>query len=105
MKSPHAASVCVPTLHHAAVARQLLTAAPSTSSSKKPLAATLEQADEILTLAARHSRVVQPGHLERFNPAVIAARPLLNRPMFFEAHRLSIFYAPLARRRMSSSTS
>ncbi|MGB7190114.1 MAG: gfo/Idh/MocA family oxidoreductase, partial [Acidobacteriaceae bacterium] len=36
-------------------------------------------------------RILQTGHLERFNPAVLAVRPLLNRPMFFEAHRLSVF--------------
>ncbi len=44
-----------------------------------------------MALAAAHERVVQAGHLERFNPAVIAARRFLSRPMFFEAHRLSIF--------------
>ena len=38
-----------------------------------------------------HGRIVQVGHLERFNPAVTAARALLNRPMFFESHRLSVF--------------
>jgi len=36
-------------------------------------------------------RILQPGHLERFNPAVLAVEPKLRRPMFFEAHRLSIF--------------
>jgi predicted dehydrogenase len=42
-------------------------------------------------VAADHGRILQVGHLERFNPAVAAIQPLLNGPMFFEAHRLSIF--------------
>ncbi len=87
---PHAASVCVPTLQHAAVAAQLLPAGFDLLI-EKPLAASLPEADRILALAAEHGRVVHTGHLERFNPAVTAARPHLNRPMFFEAHRLSIF--------------
>ncbi len=85
-----AASVCVPTLHHAGVARPLL-AAGLDLLIEKPLAATLSEAEEIVALARDHGRIVQPGHLERFNPAVTAARAHLNRPMFFEAHRLSIF--------------
>jgi predicted dehydrogenase len=85
-----AVSVCVPTVHHAAVAAALLPEGIDLLI-EKPLAATLEEADRIVALAAKHGRVVQAGHLERFNPAVIAARKFLNRPMFFEAHRLSIF--------------
>jgi predicted dehydrogenase len=85
-----AASVCVPTLHHASTAEQLL-AAGIDLLIEKPLAASLAEADAILAVAERHGRLVQVGHLERFNPAVTAVRPLLNRPMFFEAHRLSVF--------------
>ncbi len=43
------------------------------------------------TSLRRHDRVVQVGHLERFNPAVRATIPLLTKPMFFEVHRLSVF--------------
>jgi predicted dehydrogenase len=85
-----AASVCVPTIHHASAAAPLL-AAGLDLLIEKPLAASLADADSILELAAKHNRIVQPGHLERFNPAVTAARKHLNKPMFFEAHRLSIF--------------
>lgn len=85
-----AASVCVPTVHHAAVSEQLLVSGLDLLI-EKPLAATLSEADRICELALRHGRVVQAGHLERFNPAVTAAREHLNRPMFFEAHRLSVF--------------
>jgi predicted dehydrogenase len=58
---------------------------------EKPLAATLEEADELIDLAAEHGRVAQVGHLERFNPAVRATIPLITKPMFFEVHRLSLF--------------
>ena len=84
------ASVCVPTAHHASVAEQLLTAGLDLLI-EKPIAATLDEADRIVLLAAELGRVVQVGHLERFNPAVTAAREHLNRPMFFESHRLSVF--------------
>lgn len=87
---PDAASICVPTQHHASAAEPLLSAGVSCLV-EKPLAASLEDADRILLLARTHDAIVQTGHLERFNPAVAAARVRLNRPMFFEAHRLSIF--------------
>ena len=84
------ASICVPTVYHAVSAEQLLQAGIDILI-EKPFAATLAEADAILALAAEKDRIVQIGHLERFNPAVTAVEPLLNRPMFFEAHRLSIF--------------
>ena len=87
-----AASVCVPTSFHAETAAPLL-AAGLDLLIEKPLAATVEQADTLIALAAQHGRLIQTGHLERFNPAVTAAREHLHRPMFFEAHRLSIFTA------------
>ncbi len=85
-----AASICVPTIHHLAAAEPLLAAGVDLLI-EKPLAPSLADADRLITLAEQHGRVIQTGHLERFNPAVAAVRPLLNRPMFFEAHRLSIF--------------
>ncbi len=88
---PHtAASVCVPTAHHAEVAIPLLEAGVHCLI-EKPLAANLEQADDLLHTARQYNVLIQPGHLERFNPAVTAARAHLHQPMFFEAHRLSIF--------------
>ena len=85
-----AASVAVPTVHHHAVASALLEAGLDLLV-EKPLAASLQEADGLLELAARRERILQPGHLERFNPAVLAVQPRLRRPMFFEAHRLSVF--------------
>jgi predicted dehydrogenase len=87
---PDAASVAVPTIHHLAVARLLMESGVDVLI-EKPIAATLQQADEILDLAAKHKRVGMVGHLERFNPAVRATVPLINHPMFFEVHRLSVF--------------
>jgi predicted dehydrogenase len=85
-----AATVAVPTVHHHAVASQLLDAGLDLLV-EKPLAATLAEADDLIGRAEKGSRILQPGHLERFNPAVLAVEPELRRPMFFESHRLSIF--------------
>ena len=85
-----AASVCTPTLHHASAALPLLAAGVDVLM-EKPIAATLGEADALLAASAEHGRILQVGHLERFNPAVTAAAPLVHRPMFFESHRLSIF--------------
>ncbi len=85
-----AASVCVPTVHHAVCARELMACGIDVLI-EKPMAASLEEAEEIVRSARELGRMVQVGHLERFNPAVRAVRGLLNRPMFFEVHRLSVF--------------
>jgi predicted dehydrogenase len=85
-----AASLCAPTVAHAQCARTLMAAGVDLLI-EKPLAASLAEADEIVRLARELGRTVQVGHLERFNPAVRAVRGLLNRPMFFEVHRLSVF--------------
>jgi predicted dehydrogenase len=87
---PQAASVCVPTAHHASVAEVLLQNGIDVLI-EKPFTNTLAEADRILALAHSNKRVLQIGHLERFNPAVAATFERLNSPMFFEAHRLSIF--------------
>jgi predicted dehydrogenase len=86
----NAASVAVPTVHHHAVAAPLLDAGLDLLV-EKPLAASLAEADDMIGRAEKGSRILQPGHLERFNPAVLAVEPKLRRPMFFEAHRLSVF--------------
>ena len=85
-----AASVAVPTLHHHAVASALLSAGIDLLV-EKPLASATAEADQLIALAEKHQRILQVGHLERFNPAVLAVLPQLKRPMFFEAHRLSVF--------------
>lgn len=85
-----AASIAVPTTEHLAVARPLMQAGVDVLV-EKPIAPTLAEADELVALAQKHGRVAQAGHLERFNPAVRAALPLVKKPMFFEVHRLSLF--------------
>ena len=85
-----AAMVCVPTKEHARIAEPLLRAGVACLV-EKPLAATLDDARRMLRAAEESGSVLQVGHLERFNPAVTAVRPYLTRPMFFEAHRLSVF--------------
>jgi predicted dehydrogenase len=85
-----AASVAVPTVLHLKVARALMQADVDVLI-EKPVATTLAEADELLQVAAAQKRVAQVGHLERFNPAVRATLPLINKPMFFEVHRLSEF--------------
>jgi predicted dehydrogenase len=85
-----AASVCVPTNAHFQTASALLSAGVDVLI-EKPITPSLDEADALIDLAKKHRRILQVGHLERFNPAVMATQSLLNGPMFFEAHRLSVF--------------
>jgi predicted dehydrogenase len=85
-----AASVAVPTVDHAAVARELMQAGVDILV-EKPVTPTLVEADALIQVASREGRIAQVGHLERFNPAVQATLPLITKPMFFEVHRLSVF--------------
>jgi predicted dehydrogenase len=87
---PDAASIAVPTSQHAFVSSELLSSGVDVLV-EKPFTATLQQANELIALAQRHNRIVQVGHLERFNPAVRAVRSILHQPLFFEVHRLSVF--------------
>ena len=87
-----AASVAVPTAAHAEVAVALLDRGVHVLV-EKPLAASLEDADRILDAAGRAERQVMVGHSERFNPAVRALTPEVQRPRFFEIHRLAAFTA------------
>lgn len=85
-----AAIVAVPTSHHHPVAAQLLEAGLDVLV-EKPITVTTEEARDLCSIAARRQRILQVGHLERFNPAVLAMRRILTRPLFFEIHRLSVF--------------
>ncbi|MGC2620897.1 MAG: Gfo/Idh/MocA family oxidoreductase [Acidobacteriaceae bacterium] len=85
-----AASVCTPTSSHFDTAKPLLEAGVDVLI-EKPIATSVFKATHLIDLAADKARILQTGHLERFNPAITATGPLLNHPMFFEAHRLSIF--------------
>jgi predicted dehydrogenase len=85
-----AVSVASPTAAHESIACELL-AARIAVLVEKPIARTLDEADQMIEAARRSGAVLQAGHLERFNPAVISASRILTRPRFFEAHRLSVF--------------
>ena len=85
-----AASVAVPTSHHLSVARELMQSGADVLI-EKPVASTLAEADELIDIASKTGRIAQVGHLERFNPAVMATVELVTKPMFFEVHRLSVF--------------
>lgn len=85
-----AAVVAVPTSLHAQVACPLLEAGIDLLV-EKPIAATLDDAASIRDTAARHGRILQVGHLERFNPAVLALSKAVKLPLFFEIHRMSLF--------------
>ncbi|MGD8291825.1 MAG: Gfo/Idh/MocA family oxidoreductase [Desulfobacterales bacterium] len=85
-----AVSVVVPTDAHYAVGAAFLNQNVDVLI-EKPMTNSLEQADELIKIAESNHRILQIGHLERFNPAVIALKDIVHTPMFIEAHRLSIF--------------
>lgn len=85
-----AASVAVPTAAHRDVGCALLEMDIDVLV-EKPMARTLEETDKLISAAQRGRRILQVGHVERFNPAVLAVEPLVNRPLFFEVHRLGVF--------------
>ena len=85
-----AVSIVLPTEDHFSVAAECMNHDLDVLI-EKPMTATLEQADELIKIAGARGRVMQIGHLERFNPAVIALKDIVHGPMFIEAHRLSIF--------------
>jgi len=85
-----AVSIVVPTENHFSVATECLNHDLDVLI-EKPMTATLEQADELIKIAESRGRIMQIGHLERFNPAVIALKDIVHNPMFIEAHRLGIF--------------
>jgi predicted dehydrogenase len=82
--------IAVPTTAHEEVAVRAL-AHGCAVFIEKPLAPSLESADRILEAARTAGRIVQVGHVERFNGVLIAARPYLGEPVFIESHRLAPF--------------
>ncbi|MEJ2007838.1 MAG: Gfo/Idh/MocA family oxidoreductase [Acidobacteriota bacterium] len=85
-----AVSIVIPTTDHAAVARLALDAQIDVLL-EKPITRTVEEADALIELADRTGRILQVGHLERFNPGVVAAKAVTRQPLFFEIHRLGVF--------------
>ncbi|MFZ0820759.1 MAG: Gfo/Idh/MocA family oxidoreductase [Candidatus Acidiferrales bacterium] len=85
-----AVSLAVPTALHASIGCELLRRGIDILV-EKPMAASLAEADELIAAARPSKRILQVGHLERFNPAIIAVEKIMRRPLFFEVHRLGIF--------------
>ena len=87
-----AVSLAVPTESHSEIACELLAAGVHVLV-EKPIARTLAEADEMIAAAAKGSALLQVGHLERFNPALVALRPHVRNPVYFEIHRVGEFTA------------
>lgn len=87
-----AVTLATPTREHASIGVDLLASGVDVLV-EKPIASSLAEADALIEAASRRRRILQVGHLERFNPAVLEARKLLTTPLFFEVHRLGVFTA------------
>lgn len=85
-----AVSIAVPTSLHAEIGEQFLQRGVHVLI-EKPIAHTLEDADRLIRAAESNRRILQVGHLERFNPAVEMLREIVTRPRFFESHRMGSF--------------
>jgi predicted dehydrogenase len=85
-----AVSVVTPTTTHYDIARAFLESGAHVLV-EKPITESTAQAERLISAARQYGRVLQVGHLERFNPTILAAEPLLSRPRFIECHRLAPF--------------
>ena len=85
-----AAVVATPTHTHAEIGRQLMELGVDVLI-EKPIARTVAEARMLVETAERTGRILQVGHLERFNPVVAALETVITKPLFFEVHRLSEF--------------
>lgn len=85
-----AVSIAVPTPVHFVIAKDFLQNNIDIMI-EKPITETTEEADELIHLAESRELIIQVGHLERFNPAIVALKDIVKKPMFIESHRLSIF--------------
>ncbi|HEY6455197.1 MAG TPA: Gfo/Idh/MocA family oxidoreductase [Steroidobacteraceae bacterium] len=83
-----AVSIVTPTAAHFLIAREFLESGAHVLV-EKPITETPQQARELITLAARQRRILQVGHLERFNSAILGAEEHLRAPRFIECHRLA----------------
>ncbi len=85
-----AAIIATPTVSHAEITAFLLERGLDVLV-EKPIAASLREADGLLALARAKGRIIQVGHVERYNPAVEAAFSVVRAPLFIEVHRLGVF--------------
>jgi predicted dehydrogenase len=85
-----AASVVVPTPSHFFISKGLLTHDIDLMI-EKPITVSLAEADELIHLSETRERLIQVGHLERFNSAVVSLKDIIQEPLFIESHRLSTY--------------
>ncbi len=85
-----AAIIAAPTTAHEELAKMLMEAGLDVLV-EKPIAADLAAASRMVEAAGRHGRILQVGHLERFNPAVMELERRATLPLFFEIHRMNVF--------------
>jgi len=90
LRQAEAVSIAVPTRYHFAVASDFLSNGVPVLL-EKPMTTTLEEAHELVNLARRERVALQVGHIERFNPALIAIQSYLHRPRYIEADRIGPF--------------
>ena len=83
-------SIATPTETHCEIACAFLSAGVHTLV-EKPIALTLDEADRMIAAAAASGAKLMTGQLERFNPAMVALRPRVTNPLYFEIHRVSPF--------------
>jgi predicted dehydrogenase len=87
-----AVSLAVPTEVHSEIGSALLEAGIHVLV-EKPISRSLEEADLMLEAARKGRSLLQVGHLERFNPAMVALKPHVKNPVYFEIHRVGEFTA------------
>ncbi|MBL0700913.1 MAG: Gfo/Idh/MocA family oxidoreductase [Desulfosarcina sp.] len=85
-----AASIVASTPEHYTVAKDFLENGIDVMI-EKPITTSISDADKLIDLAEEKGLIIQVGHLERFNPAVVALRNIIKKPMFIESHRLSFY--------------
>lgn len=90
--SVDAVSLAVPTESHCEIACGLLKAGIHVLV-EKPISRALEEADRMIAAAEKGGAILQVGHAERFNPALVALRPHVRNPVYFEIHRVGQFTA------------
>jgi len=90
LDSVEAISLAVPTREHARIGVEFLKQDVHVLA-EKPIAQNLEEADQLIQAQKKSGALLQVGHSERFNPALLAVKPLVRQPKFFETHRLGIF--------------
>jgi len=84
------AVVASPTVTHAEVAAAVLEAGCD-AMIEKPITSNLDDARRLIALAREKNRIIQVGHVERYNPAIVAAAPLIESPRYVEAQRIGVF--------------